>query len=140
MFTGLSALTESERLHPAQASASEETGLEEMVLSETNLVEGRLMSARPSGCGGAPHTLVELSCQPPVLQRIRCSGGLGHLAGANAGGAHAQSLTSPVNDCMNTLEVRVPPAPGDVVSVAHIISVRRTFAANFAMTRHQILL
>ena len=68
------------------------------------------------------------------------SGRLGHLTGANAGGAHAQGLPGTVDDRMDTLQIGIPPAAGNVVSVAHIISVRRAFTTNFALTRHQQLL
>jgi hypothetical protein len=77
---------------------------------------------------------------PLLLQWTECSDGLDDLAGANASGAHTQGFPGPVDHRMNAPEIGIPPAPGDVVSVAHPISINRTFAANFAFTRHQKLL
>jgi len=77
------------------------------------------------------------SCpMPPVAQGTQRSGGLDDLAGPNAGRADAQGFPGPVDQRVDPLKIGVPPAPGDVVSVAHSISVRGTFAANFTVTRH----
>jgi hypothetical protein len=76
----------------------------------------------------------------PVPPGRQFSGGLGDLAGADARRAHAHGLADAVHNGMDALEVGVPPPAGDVVSVAHVIPIRRTFTANFALTRHQKLL
>ena len=71
-----------------------------------------------------------------ATQLAYSSDSLDDLPGADAGGANTQGFPGSVNHRMNTAEIGIPSAPGDIVSMAHIISVRRTLAANFAVTRH----
>jgi hypothetical protein len=111
-----------------------------VVVNPDLLMEGWREACR-SGCG--PH-----SALPPAVARRawrpflcrRLSGSFDNLAGTDAGCADTQGLPGPIHEGMDTLEVGVPPSPGDVVSMAHVISVRRAFAANFTMTSHQKLL
>jgi hypothetical protein len=120
-----------------RASALPEKGLVKGEL----LIEGLKETCRPCSapCGALP---VALAGRPfrLLLRRRQPSGGFGDLAGTDACRAHAQGFAGAVNNRMNALEIWIPPSAGDVVSVAHVVSVGRTFAANFASTRHQKLL
>jgi len=75
-------------------------------------------------------------CPPPLVRRAWRLGGLGDLAGANAGRANPKGLPGAVDHGMNLAKIGIPPAPSDVVSMAHSISVNGTFTAYFADTRH----
>jgi hypothetical protein len=90
--------------------------------------------------GRGPGRLPERPLPLPSCCAARRSGGFDDFACADARGTHAQGFAGAVDNRMNALEIGVPPSPGDVVSVAHVVSVRRAFAANFAFTRHQKLL
>jgi hypothetical protein len=90
--------------------------------------------------GRVPGRLPEQPLPLPSCHAAQRSGGFGDFAGADARRAHAQGFAGAVDNRMNALEIGIPPSPGDVVSVAHVVSVGRTFAANFAFTRHQKLL
>ena len=98
------------------------------------------MEVWPTGlstiCNGPISQPERLRCSSPLVRWNRQLRGLGDLAGADAGGAHTKGFPGAVDHCMNPLKIGVPPAPSDIVSVAHSISVNRTFAANFAVTRH----
>src|SRR3990172_10541150 len=56
--------------------------------------------------------------------------------GADAGGADADVHIAAVHDGPHRAQVDVPTPPGGVVGVANLVSVTRTFAAEFAHSCH----
>lgn len=82
------------------------------------------------------HSKEAAYAEPLFVRKTGPSSGLGDFTGADTGGTHAQSLPSSIYHRMNTTEIRVPPAPGDIVRMANVISVGGPFTANFTLTRH----
>jgi len=99
--------------------------------------EAGCLSSVPAG--DLPDSPARRHLRPFLCQR-RLSGSFGDFAGTDACRADAKGFPGAVHDGVYTLEIGVPPSPGDVVSMTHVISVCRAFAANFASTRHQKLL
>jgi hypothetical protein len=61
-----------------------------------------------------------------------------NFARTNAGRADAHGLVHALHDGMNPAQVRVPPAPGDVVGVAYPVSVFGAFPADLTSQSHSI--
>ena len=61
---------------------------------------------------------------------------LGDFAALDAVGAHADPLGCSVYEGVNGLQVRVPAAPGYVVSVRDVVTELRAFAAYVAYLCH----
>ncbi len=59
------------------------------------------------------------------------------FAGSDAGGANTNGFPCAIDDCANAAKVGIPAAPGDVVSVTDVVTVRGAFPANLAATCHE---
>jgi hypothetical protein len=58
------------------------------------------------------------------------------LARANAGRAYAQALGSAVDQCVDRLQIQIPPALADVMSVADAVAKLRAAPAYIANSCH----
>ena len=58
----------------------------------------------------------------------------------DAGGTHTSSLMGSVDDCPDSLKIRVPSPLGDVMSMAHVVAKQGTFSTNITACRHDHLL
>jgi len=66
--------------------------------------------------------------------------GLDDPARPDAGGTHPSSLMGSINDGPNSLEIGVPAALRDVMSMAHVVTKQGTFSANITACCHDDLL
>ena len=61
-------------------------------------------------------------------------------SGPDASGTHTSSLMGSVDDCPDSLKIRVPSPLGDVMSMAHVVAKQGTFSANITACCHDDLL
>ena len=64
--------------------------------------------------------------------------GLGDLVALDAARANANALGDATNEGLDRLEVHIPAAASDVVSVRNIVTVLRTLPANLAYLCHDL--
>jgi hypothetical protein len=72
----------------------------------------------------------------PLGGTIETAGGLHNLAGLQAGSADAELLGNTVDQSAGVLQIRIPPALGDVVGMGNVVPELGLLAANLALTGH----
>ena len=81
--------------------------------------------------------LVPIFLAKRLCARRLSSWGFGYLTRTDAAGAGLDSAWLPVNERPNRLEIRIPPAIGLIIRVAHIVPVNRAFATDITNSSHR---
>src|SRR5215472_10229531 len=68
--------------------------------------------------------------------KVGSSGGFFHAPGANARRTHSDMLLDARHHRAHAPQIRIPPAPPRIVSVADDVSIGRRFAAEFTLQCH----